>query len=196
MYDKFKILTSLEIQSNYKIATVKRVNQWHSPNYCYKVFMQNSKSDGGNGKTDSGNTKKDSNNEREKSRVEQESKVEQKKEIKKETQSSAEIDKTILSQIEKLAINLKKNFTHKGLSKIDFKTIDFDKLEESVKQSEFLTNSHNLDINWLLIHYDQIIKGNYKNFEKQPKQQNTKNIITRPVEDIESSFSNLDDDWD
>lgn len=195
-YKELGVLTSLEIQKNYNVVGCKRVDGWHNKKVCYSIFLQKLQSDSENIKTDTGNGENNTGNKGEKSIVSEKSKDIQKKEIKKENQSSAEIDKTILSQIEKLSINLNKNFTHKGLCKIDFQSIDFDKLEQSVKESEFLTNSHNLDINWLIIHYDQIINGNYKNFEKQPKQQNTKNIITRPVEDIESSFSNLDDDWD
>lgn len=195
-YKELGVLTSLEIQKNFNVVGCKRVDGWHNKKVCYSIFLQKLQSDSESIKTDTGNGENNTGNKGEKSIVSEKSKDIQKKEIKKENQPSSEIDKSILSQIESFSINLNKNFTHKGLSKIDFKTIDFERLEQSVKQSEFLTNSNNLDINWLLLHYDQIIKGNYKNFEKQPKQQNTKTIITRPVDEIKSSFSSLDDDWD
>lgn len=35
MYDKFGVLTSLEIQQTYKQITQKRVNPWHTPEYVY-----------------------------------------------------------------------------------------------------------------------------------------------------------------
>lgn len=197
-YKEFGVLTSLEIQNNYKIATYKRVNQWHNKKLCYKTVIQNNKTDSGNSKTDVGNGKTDVGNEREKSRVEFQSKVDKKKEIKKEKTSTIEIDKTILSHLQNLSNKLGKALTGQGLSKIDWQTIDFDRLENAVNESEFLTNSNNLDINWLLKHYDQIIAGNYKDFQKTAKAKtNSKAIITREYskEELDSAFSKLDDDW-
>lgn len=196
-YKELGVLTSLEIQKNYNVVGCKRVDGWHNKKVCYSIFLQKLQSDSESTKPGTGNGENNTGNKGEKSIVSEKSKDIQKKEIKKENQPSSEIDKTVLSQIEKLSSTLNKNFAHKGLSKIDFKTIDFERLEQSVKQSEFLKTSNNLTINWLLIHYNEVINGNYANFQKSTTKKSDKNAITRNYtkEELDSAFSKLDDLW-
>ena len=195
-FKEFGVLTSEEIQKNYKIATYKRINQWHNTKLCYKSLLQNSKTDDGNNKTDDGNNKNDSELEREKSKVELQSKVDIKKEKQKET-SENQIDETSLTHLKNLSSKLNKTLNHKGLSKVDFQNIDFQKLEKAVNESEFLQTSNNLTINWLLLHYNEIINGNYKDFHKSTTKKNDKAIITRNYtkEELDSAFFELGDWW-
>lgn len=191
-FDKFGVLTSLEIQRNYKIATYKRINQWHNTKVCYASVIQTPKTDNGNSKTDDGNDKNDNGNKREKSRVEEQSKVE-KKEIKKEN----ELDASLLSHLNNLSQSLNKQFKGKGLSKIDWTKIDLSLLESATKESEFLMSAPNLTIDWLLQHYEQVVSGFYKDFEKKQTKSNNKAIMTRNYtkEELDSAFSDLDDLW-
>lgn len=47
------------------------------------------------------------------------------------------------------------------LAQIDFEQIDIDLLIKKVKDSEFLLDCNNLGLQWCLLNYQRIIKGNY-----------------------------------
>ena len=189
MYDKFSILTSIEIQQEYARVTYKRVNQWHTKQYVYSSILseQNdsklSQNDSNQGNIDNGNntekrTAKQSNSE---------------SENQKESESNRESENDLTTPAVLLSQKLNKELKNPNL-KIDTNEINLDALCNAVLESDFLQKAPNLNVDWLVKHYKDVIGGKYKNIEVNSNK-NTAIIHQRQYtkEEMNNVFSNIDD---
>ena len=186
MYNKYKILTSLEIQQEYERVTTKRVNQWHTPQYVYSSILSR-QNDGRLKQNDSNQGNIDNGNNTEKRTAKQ---SESKKESKSYSESENDLTATpavLLSQ------KLNKELKNPKL-KIDTNEINIDALCNAVLESDFLQKAPNLNVDWLVKHYKDVIGGKYKNIEVNSNK-NTAIIHQRNYtkEEMDNVFSNIDD---
>ena len=274
MYEKHHILTSLDIQRNYKQITQKRINQWHAPQYVYPELLDSatptavecgyiSKNDNNstpnrqqnnvlecenvanehknatpnervlnNSQATQNNSKMTSKiqndvnlaqtdvilgqtddilgqtdvilkqREREEER-ESESKEERKEESKVKVigERKENVSQTALSSppsetpsvplAQFLSQKLNKPLRNPNLV-IDSNRINIESLYRAVRESVFLQNNKNLDIDWLVEHYDDVIAGKYKDFSAY-KKRNPVAIRHRDYDLSDFKFSNIDD---
>ena len=135
---------------------------------------------------------------------------EREKEIEKEIEIDIEREKEIDIQKspplvkagETLSLSqqkFKNNFPNKNveLKSIEDKKIDLniniDKLIESIKQSNFLLNSDNLDLSWCYSHYEEIIAGKYKNFKNKSLDPIAIHTRQYTKEELDNIFTNIED---
>ena len=187
MYDKFSILTSIEIQQEYARVTYKRVNQWHTKQYVYSSILSR-QNDGRLKQNDSNSGENDSKNNTEK-RTAKQSDSNSESNSNSESESICEPTPAVL-----LSQKLNKRLKNKNL-KIDINEINLDRLCNAVLESDFLQKADNLTIDWLVKHYEQVVRGDYKNLDKT-KQQNTGAVIHQreyTKEQLDNVFDNIED---
>ncbi len=185
MYNKYKILTSLEIQTEYGRVTYKRVNQWHTPQYVYSSILS-TQNDSNLKQNDSNLGEKVNGNNTEKRTAEKR---------KSESQSNSESE-SISEPTPALLLSQKLNKQLKNPNlKIDVNEINIDKLCNAVLESDFLQKANNLTVDWLVKNYDKVIRGDYKNISTTTKNNNTAIIHQRDYTKEEKQFcsSNIDD---
>lgn len=183
MYEKFGILTSMEIQQEYAKITYKRVNQWHTPQYVYSSILSSqtdirlNENDSNLGENDNGN------NTEKRTGKESESKA-------KESESKC----ASLTPAQALSQRLNKQLKNKNLQ-IDTIEINVDSLCSAVLESDFLQKASNLDIDWLVKHYKDIIAGKYRNASEIKKKTTSTALHHREYtkEELDGVFSNIDD---
>jgi len=155
MYKNFSVLTSEWIQQEYARITYKRVNQWHTPQYVMSSVIQLPQNDGRINQNDSNLDEKDDEINTEKRTAEQ-SESQRKSDSIVESKTKGEpTPAQLLSQ------KLNKQLKNQNLA-IDTNKINIDELCARVLESDFLQNASNLDIDWLIKHYDEVISGKYK----------------------------------
>ena len=284
MYEKHSVLTSREIQKDYKQITQKRINPWHAPQYVYPELIDAPKTlvaeyesaktsvaetvisnnDSINEVTNaSANIKSSSNKdcnlnitpasmaqnknlsasnaetpqnaEKIASKIQsdvnlaqtdvilrqtddilgqtdvilkqREREEERKSEIKKESEIKVigEKEKNVsqtsaipppnetasVSLAQFLSQKLNKPLRNPNLM-IDSNHVNLDSLYRAVRESVFLQNSMNLDIDWLIAHYDEVVAGKYKDFSAY-KKVNPIAIRHRNYNPAEVTFNNIDD---
>lgn len=284
MYEKHHVLTSREIQKDYKQITQKRINPWHAPQYVYPellderksiaveyansvadetanaqgpaavehVILQQNYSSGvlkreknekcvqNYGKQNNKSTHKSKvttsqNGEKMASKIQndvnlaqtddilgqtddilgqndvilkqREREEERKNQIKKESEIKVigekeenvsqkaaipppnETARVPLAQF--LSQKLNKPLKNPNLM-IDSNRINLDLLYKAVRESVFLQNSMNLDIDWLVAHYDDVVAGRYRDFSTY-KKVNPVAIHHRNYDPADVNFNNLDD---
>ena len=185
MYNKYKILTSLEIQTEYGRVTYKRVNQWHTPQYVYSSILS-TQNDSNLKQNDSNLGEKANGNNTEKRTAEKR---------KSESQSNSESE-SISEPTPALLLSQKLNKQLKNPNlKIDVNEINIDKLCNAVLESDFLQKANNLTIDWLVKHYEQVIRGDYKNISTTTKKNNTAIIHQRDytIEEKQFCYNSIDD---
>ena len=185
MYSKYKILTSLEIQQEYERVTTKRVNQWHTPKYVYPTLLS-CQNDGKLKQNDSNSGENDDKQQTEKRTAEQ-----RKSESNSNSESESICEPTpalLLSQ------KLNKRLKNKSL-KIDVNEINLDKLCNAVLESDFLQKADNLTVDWLVKHYEQVVRGDYKNIETSKPNKPSAVLHQREYtkEELQNVYSNIDD---
>ncbi len=183
MYEKYSILTSIEIQQEYAKITYKRVNQWHTPQYVYSSILS-AQTDIRLTENDSNLGEKDNGNNTEKRTAkENESKA-------KESESKCDS----LTPAQSLSQRLNKQLKNKNLQ-IDTNVINVDSLCSAVLESDFLQKASNLNVDWLVKHYADIIAGKYRNAGEIKKQTNSATLHHRQYtkEELDGAFGNLDD---
>ena len=190
MYKNFSVLTSEWIQQEYARITYKRVNQWHTPQYVLASVIQSIQNDSGKSQTDSNLGENDNGNKTEKKTAKQ-SEKERKSQNKVESETKGE-----LTPAQLLSQKLNKPLKNVNLQ-IDVNEINIDKLCASVLESEFLQQASNLDIDWLVKHYADVVAGKYKTITQSYKQQNTAliNQQTYTQKELDSVFNTNIDDW-
>lgn len=186
MYKNFSILTSQEIQQEYARITYKRVNQWHTPQYVLASVIQSIQNDSEKSQTDRKLGENDNGNKTEKKTAKQ---SEKESKVESETKGEPTPAQLLSQKLNKPLRNLNLN--------IDVNEINIDKLCASVLESEFLQKASNLDIDWLVKHYADVIAGKYKTITQSSKQQNTAliNQQTYTQKELDSVFNTNIDDW-
>ena len=185
MYNKYKILTSLEIQTEYGRVTYKRVNQWHTPQYVYSSILS-TQNDSNLKQNDSNLGEKVNGNNTEKRTAEKR---------KSESQSNSESE-SISEPTPALLLSQKLNKQLKNRNlKIDVNSINLDRLCNAVLESNFLQKANNLTVDWLVKHYEQVVRGDYKNIDTNTIKKNTAIIHQRDysLEENQPTMSNIDD---
>lgn len=190
MYKNFSVLTSEWIQQEYARITYKRVNQWHTPQYVMSSVIQLPQNDGRINQNDSNLDEKDDENDTEKRTAEQ-SESQRKSDSIVESKTKGE-----LTPAQLLSQKLNKPLKNVNLN-IDVNEINIEKLCASVLESEFLQKASNLDIDWLVKHYADVVAGKYKTITQSSKQQNTALIKqqTYTQKELDSVFNTNIDDW-
>lgn len=168
MFDKYNILTSREIQLEYLRITKqrKRVNQWHTPQYVFSDILncQNDSELGENSSEMSENARSLT--------TEKEQSKEQSEEKQSDNKSNSESESIgEMSPAMYLSQKLNKKLSNKKLQ-IDTTKVDIDKLCEAVSKSIFLQQANNLGVDWLVEHYDEVIRGDYKTIDNTKKNKN------------------------
>ena len=185
MYNKYKILTSLEIQTEYGRVTYKRVNQWHTPQYVYSSILS-TQNDSNLKQNDSNLGEKVNGNNTEKRTAEKR---------KSESQSNSESE-SISEPTPALLLSQKLNKQLKNHNlKIDVNEINLDRLCNAVLESDFLQKANNLTVDWLVKNYDKVIRGDYKNIDTNTIKKNAAIIHQRDYskEENQVTMSNIDD---
>ena len=189
MYKNFSILTSQEIQQEYARITYKRVNQWHTPQYVLDSVIQSIQNDSGKSQTDSNLGENDNGNKTEKRTA-------------KKSESQSESDSIVESKTkgeptpaQLLSQKLNKQLKNQNLA-IDTNKVNIDELCARVLESDFLQNASNLNIDWLIKYYDEVISGKYKTIGRG-KAQNPVAIQQGQYskEELDSVFNTNIDDW-
>ena len=185
MYNKYKILTSLEIQTEYGRVTYKRVNQWHTPQYVYSSILS-TQNDSNLKQNDSNLGEKVNGNNTEKRTAE---KRKSESQSHSESESISESTPALL-----LSQKLNKQLKNRNL-KIDVNSINLDRLCNAVLESNFLQKANNLTVDWLVKHYEQVVRGDYKNIDTNTIKKNTAIIHQRDYskEENQVTMSNIDD---
>ncbi len=89
-----------------------------------------------------------------------------------------------------LSQKLNKKLRNKNLI-IDTNDVSADSLYKAIRESAFLRNSQNLDIDWLIANYDDVVSGKYRDFNRANA--NPAAIHHRNYDASEVKFSNIDD---
>lgn len=89
-----------------------------------------------------------------------------------------------------LSQKLNKKLRNKNLI-IDTNDVSADSLYKAIRESAFLRNSQNLDIDWLIANYDDVVSGKYRDFNRTNA--NPAAIHHRNYDASEVKFSNIDD---
>lgn len=190
-YDKFNILTSYDIQSEYFFS--KKVKERAIPSLpklkdlIYESIWVNLKNSGKNEESRTTNSNNRSKN--------GETKPNQ-----TETNTDTDIKKKNLADTP-LASNgfslsdLKNLFPDKGCKvEVVPANLDLKLLSEKISESEFLKSAKNLSIDWCIKNYNQIISDTYKNYGSQQQKHAEQNLKSRDYSN--QNLNNLLDDLD
>lgn len=187
MYSKFSILTSEEIQQEYARITYKRVNQWHTPQYVIESVIKMCQNDGRLKQNDSNLGEYDN-------KIQTEKRTAKEKESDSNSKSESDsISEPTPAQL--LSQRLNKELKNKKLQ-IDVNEINLDLLCSAVLESDFLQKAPNLNVDWLIKHYNDVIGGKYKNITTTSINNNPVAIRQRTYtkDELENVFNkNIDD---
>ena len=183
LYDKFNILTSLDIQEKYfysenvKRRALKTISNYKDFVYAsiwkdLKLADKNKKVASKKGKTASNNkeTKRD------------ETKTETQTQTESENKISAEALQNFLSQFPN------KNFDN---TQEVPENIDFDLLAKKIKESDFLMQTK--DLTWCIKNYDKVLSGQYVTYNKSKKTDVNYTQRDYSGTDLNKLFDNIED---
>jgi len=155
-YDEFKIITSIDIQENYLNATKRRTKVEFIKEYLLISVNKKLKNVYIYAKNVYRNAKNVYNSEQRR-----ENKIKQ-EETKQEETKTREIKANDVGEF--LSQQLNKTYTYNSIYSNN--NYDLKKIINAVNNSDFLKLNANLDINWLLNNYAEIITGKYANYGK------------------------------
>lgn len=184
MFKKYKILTSKGIQSRYCEITQRRkeveiLEAYSLLNNVQKLTKIN------NVNINDKNVNKNKLNTDINSQIKENKIKENKiKEKEKNTHACAR-EELSLSQIK-----FKNAFPNKNIDTDLDVNQNIDLLIKGINDSEFLRNCDNLSLSWFKSHYDEIIKGKFKDFKKE-KQKVFKNERSYSQEECEQFFTDI-----
>ena len=186
-YDKFNILTSYDIQSEYFFS--KKVRERvisklpQLKNLIYVSIWEKLKNSGKNGKVRTTNSESRTKNEETKlDKTELDISIIEEKDLGTSTNSDFSLS------------DLKDKFPDKKCMATTVPMgIDLKLLSQKISESNFLKTAKNLSIDWCIKHYKDIVSDNYINYD-QPTKQNSRNFKQRDYSetDLNSLFDNVE----
>lgn len=179
LYEKYKVLTNIEIQENYYKVAERRKVVFHEMKYC---LISHTKVEKNAGETE-----------------EYVSKTKENVSSCKTIREESGVEKEYTKEEEETALTQFKNEYSLKCMGFDFNKFDFSKYSikkifTAVKESEFLSSAKNLDLKWLLDNYERVVNGFYKNHvNSNSKVEKLANGRSYSKEELNSLFTNIDE---